>query len=67
MQNALHTTLSVRDLPASMKHHVDYSLYLVTDSTDAILGSRDLVHVVEQALLGGKYSSSVSPANLSNL
>jgi hypothetical protein len=32
---------------------VGYSLYLVTDSTEAILGSRDLVDVVEQALLGG--------------
>lgn len=32
---------------------VDYSLYLVTDSTDAILGSRDLIDVVEQALNGG--------------
>jgi thiamine-phosphate diphosphorylase/hydroxyethylthiazole kinase len=32
---------------------VDYSLYLVTDSTEAILGSRDLVDVVEEALLGG--------------
>ncbi|OAL48449.1 TMP-TENI-domain-containing protein [Pyrenochaeta sp. DS3sAY3a] len=36
-----------------MKPQVDYSLYLVTDSTDAILGSRDLVEVVEQALRGG--------------
>jgi hypothetical protein len=35
------------------KQKVDYSLYLVTDSTEAILGSRDLVDVVEQALLGG--------------
>ncbi|KAH8724343.1 Hydroxyethylthiazole kinase family-domain-containing protein [Phaeosphaeriaceae sp. PMI808] len=35
-----------------MKDQVDYSLYLVTDSTEAILGSRDLVHVVEQALAG---------------
>ncbi|USP77463.1 uncharacterized protein yc1106_04737 [Curvularia clavata] len=32
---------------------VDYSLYLVTDSTEAILGSRDLIDVVEQALAGG--------------
>jgi len=32
---------------------VDYSLYLVTDSTPAILGSRDLVEVVEKALEGG--------------
>ncbi|KAF2015292.1 TMP-TENI-domain-containing protein [Aaosphaeria arxii CBS 175.79] len=32
---------------------VDYSLYLVTDSTPAILGDRDLVEVVEQALQGG--------------
>ena len=32
---------------------VDYSLYLVTDSTPAILGDRDLVEVVEAALKGG--------------
>lgn len=32
---------------------VDYSLYLVTDSTPAILGNRDLVEVVEAALEGG--------------
>ncbi|KAI8942083.1 hypothetical protein NX059_000181 [Plenodomus lindquistii] len=36
-----------------MKHNVDYSLYLVTDSTPAILGDKNLVDVVEQALLGG--------------
>ena len=36
-----------------MSSQVDYSLYLVTDSTEAILGSRDLVEVVEQALHGG--------------
>ena len=38
-----------------MQYPVDYSLYLVTDSTEAILGARDLVEVVEQALLGGEY------------
>jgi thiamine-phosphate diphosphorylase/hydroxyethylthiazole kinase len=32
---------------------VDYSLYLVTDSTPAILGGRDIVEVVEAALEGG--------------
>jgi thiamine-phosphate diphosphorylase/hydroxyethylthiazole kinase len=32
---------------------VDYSLYLVTDSTPAILGNRDIVTVVEAALQGG--------------
>jgi thiamine-phosphate diphosphorylase/hydroxyethylthiazole kinase len=32
---------------------VDYSLYLVTDSTPAILDNRDLVQVVEAALQGG--------------
>lgn len=32
---------------------VDYSLYLVTDSTPAILGDNDLVEVVEAALSGG--------------
>ncbi len=31
----------------------DYLLYLVTDSTPAILGDRDLVDVVEAALKGG--------------
>lgn len=32
---------------------VDYSLYLVTDSTAAILGDRDLASVVEDACKGG--------------
>ncbi|KAI9823535.1 MAG: hypothetical protein M1819_001336 [Sarea resinae] len=32
---------------------VDYSLYLVTDSTSAILGDRDLVDVVKAAIEGG--------------
>jgi thiamine-phosphate diphosphorylase / hydroxyethylthiazole kinase len=32
---------------------VDYSLYLVTDSTPAILGERDLAEVVDAALDGG--------------
>ena len=31
----------------------NYGVYLVTDSTPAILGSRDLVEVVEAALRGG--------------
>ncbi|KAF2651572.1 TMP-TENI-domain-containing protein [Lophiostoma macrostomum CBS 122681] len=35
------------------KPDVDYSIYLVTDSTEAILGKRDLGKVVEQALEGG--------------
>jgi thiamine-phosphate diphosphorylase / hydroxyethylthiazole kinase len=35
------------------RHGVDYSLYLVTDSTPAILGDRDLCEVVEAALRGG--------------
>jgi hypothetical protein len=43
----------VRPLANMTSQKVDYSLYLVTDSTEAILGSRDLVEVVEQALLGG--------------
>lgn len=37
----------------SSKPKVDYSLYLVTDSTPAILGDKDIVQVVEQAILGG--------------
>ncbi|OLN94045.1 putative thiamine biosynthetic bifunctional enzyme [Colletotrichum chlorophyti] len=35
------------------KHKVDYSLYLVTDSTPAILGSRDLAAIVADAVRGG--------------
>jgi thiamine-phosphate diphosphorylase / hydroxyethylthiazole kinase len=35
------------------KPEVDYSLYLVTDSTAAILGSKDLVQVIEAAVKGG--------------
>jgi thiamine-phosphate diphosphorylase/hydroxyethylthiazole kinase len=33
---------------------VDLSLYLVTDSTPAILKGRDLCTVVEEAIKGGK-------------
>lgn len=32
---------------------LELSLYLVTDSTPAILGDRDIFHVVEQAIEGG--------------
>lgn len=32
---------------------VDYSLYLVTDSTPAVLGNKDLVSVVKAAVDGG--------------
>lgn len=35
----------------------DYSLYLVTDSSKAILGDRDLVDVVSKAIDGGEYFS----------
>ncbi|KAI2637416.1 Hydroxyethylthiazole kinase family-domain-containing protein [Xylaria nigripes] len=35
------------------KNNTDYSLYLVTDSTPAILGNRDICEVVEAALRGG--------------
>jgi len=31
----------------------DYSLYLVTDSTPAILGNNDLIAVVKDAIAGG--------------
>jgi thiamine-phosphate diphosphorylase/hydroxyethylthiazole kinase len=32
---------------------LDYSLYLVTDSTPAILGNRSLTDTVEEAIKGG--------------
>ncbi|KAK3333655.1 Hydroxyethylthiazole kinase family-domain-containing protein [Cercophora scortea] len=35
------------------KKNVDFTLYLVTDSTPAILGDRNLCHVVEEAIKGG--------------
>lgn len=35
------------------KPTVNYTVYLVTDSTPALLGDRDLVSVVEEALRGG--------------
>lgn len=35
------------------KSEVDFSLYLVTDSTAAILGNKDICTVVEAALRGG--------------
>lgn len=47
---------------------VDYSMYLVTDSTAAILGDRDLVEVVEAALEGGvtlvQYRDKVSDTSV---
>jgi hypothetical protein len=41
------------DLAMMDAGRVDYSLYLVTDSTPAILGGRDLCWVVDEALKGG--------------
>lgn len=37
----------------SFKSTVDYGVYLVTDSTPAILGSKDIVEIVRAALRGG--------------
>ncbi len=39
---------------------VDYSLYLVTDTTEAILGKHDLRDIVEQAIKGGLLRSSIT-------
>jgi thiamine-phosphate diphosphorylase/hydroxyethylthiazole kinase len=38
--------------------HVDYSVYLVTDNTPAILGEQDLVEVVRAAVEGGPLNGS---------
>lgn len=35
------------------KMAVDYSLYLVTDSTKSVLGNKDLADVVQKAIQGG--------------
>ena len=43
-----------------MAASVDFSLYLVTDSTKTILGNRDLVDVVNSAVRGGTSYTSKS-------
>ena len=37
---------------------IDYTLYLVTDSTPAILGDKDLVVVVKAAIEGGDFTAT---------
>jgi thiamine-phosphate diphosphorylase/hydroxyethylthiazole kinase len=39
------------------RQQTDYSVYLVTDPTPAILGDKDLVSVVAAAVRGGKLCS----------
>jgi len=43
-----------------IKNAIDYSLYLVTDSTQSILGGRGLIEVVKDAVDGGKRKPSFS-------
>ena len=38
---------------------VDYTLYLVTDSTPKILGDKDLVSTVKSAIAGGRSRASM--------
>jgi thiamine-phosphate diphosphorylase/hydroxyethylthiazole kinase len=40
--------------------HVDYSVYLVTDNTPAILGEQDLIEVVRAAVEGGPRTTALS-------
>ena len=47
-----------------MPKNVDYSLYLVTDSTPAILAEKDLVSVVKEAVEGGKNILCLSKCSL---
>ncbi|KAH9906387.1 TMP-TENI-domain-containing protein [Xylariomycetidae sp. FL2044] len=47
------TSRNMKVLKPLKKDNVDYSLYLVTDSTPAILGDKDICAVVESALQGG--------------
>lgn len=49
----LSTEAQPKDKRTMRKQDVDYSLYLVTDSTSAILGTKDICQVVEAALKGG--------------
>jgi thiamine-phosphate diphosphorylase/hydroxyethylthiazole kinase len=45
--------------------HVDYSVYLVTDNTPAILGDQDLIEVVRAAVEGGPRTMAVNQQLLS--
>ena len=45
------------------KQQIDYSLYLVTDSTPAILGDKDLVSVVQAAIDGGVLPQAMRTGN----
>ena len=47
--------------------NVDYSLYLVTDSTKNVLGGKDLATVVREAIEGGVVGSSGSLLTLLEL
>lgn len=40
---------------------LDYTLYLVTDSTPAVLGEKKLEDVVQAAVDGGMWESSTEP------
>lgn len=47
----------------AQKTPLDLSVYLVTDSTPAILKGRDICAVVEEALKGGQKSSFFPVSN----
>jgi len=46
---------------------VNYSLYLVTDNTTAILGDRDLCWVVEEAVKGGELVKHIKQETVPDL
>lgn len=46
---------------------IDYSLYLVTDSTEVILGDKDLIDVVHKAVEGGKSNDIIQIGCILNL
>ena len=52
--------ISVRPRNNDKKMQVNYSVYLVTDNTPAILGDKDIVEVVRAAVEGG---STNAPLN----
>ena len=57
--SAIALILQIRPSTAMAPPEVDYSLYLVTDSTPAILGDKDLVAVVKAAVEGGTHTLAV--------
>ena len=55
-----------QNLPTKNDMAVDYSVYLVTDNTPAILRGRDLVAIVKAAVEGGGFDFDCGETGIVN-